>query len=68
MFTFVADDFSWEFLVAAFATEDLSTDSTVVSSPEGRELVTTVVALAAAAVRHPVLLEVAVLVRLGGLV
>ena len=54
-------------MVTASATEDLSTDATVVSAPECVKLVGTLVALFAIGIWHPVLLEIRVFVRLGSL-
>lgn len=48
-------------MIAASTTEDLPTKSTVVPPTEGGEFLTTVIALFALAVRHPVLLQVTVL-------
>ena len=65
--TFVSNNFSWQLLVTALAAENLSTNATVMASAECCKLVSAVVTLLAAAVWHPVLLEVTVLVRLRGL-
>lgn len=65
--TFVADDLSWELLVATLAAKDLTTDTAVMTTTESCELVPAVIALLAASVWHPVLLEVTVLVGLWGL-
>lgn len=63
MLTGVAHELSGDLLVAAAAAEDLPTEAAVVAPPEGGELLVAVVALLALAVRHPVLLQVAVLER-----
>lgn len=61
--TGVAHGLSGNFLVAAATAEDLTAESTVVASAEGGELLVAVVTLLTLAVRHPVLLQVAVLER-----
>lgn len=59
--TRVAHKLPGDLLVAAAATEDLSTQSAVVTPTESGELLIAVVTLFALAVRHPVLLQIAVL-------
>lgn len=59
--TGVAHELPGDFLVAAAAAEDLSAQTAVVAAAEGGELLVAVVALLALAVRHPVLLQIAVL-------
>lgn len=59
--TRVAHELARNFLVAATAAEDLAAQSTVVTASERRELLVAVVALFTLAVRHPVLLKIAVL-------
>lgn len=59
--TCVAHELSRDLLVAAAAAEDLTAESAVVATSEGGELLIAVVALLALAVRHPVLLQIAVL-------
>ena len=62
MLTGVAHELAGDLLVAAAAAEDLATEPAVVAASEGGELFVAVVALFALAVRHPVLLQVTVLV------
>ena len=62
--TFVSNDLSRQFLTTAGITEDLPTNTTVMSPAERRESVAALVTLATTAVRHPVLLEVTVPVEL----
>ena len=62
--TCVSHDFARHFLVAAATAEDLTTDAAVMTSPEGRETVTTIIALLTVFIRHPVLTEVGVTIRL----
>lgn len=59
--TCVAHELSRDLLVAAAAAEDLAAEPAVVAPPEGGELLVAVVALLALAVRHPILLQIAVL-------
>lgn len=62
--TCISHNFARNLLVTASGAEDLATNTTVVPPAEGVELVTTFVALFTVRIRHPVLLEVTVLVRL----
>lgn len=59
--TCVAHELSRDLLVAAAAAEDLAAEPAVVAPSEGGELLVAVVALLALAVRHPILLQIAVL-------
>ena len=59
--TCVTHELSGDFLVAAAATEDLTTQSAVVATAEGCELLVAVVTLFTLAVWHPVLLQITVL-------
>ena len=63
----VTHELARHLLVTAAATEDLAADATVVTAPEGVELVAALVALATVRIRHPVLLEVGVSVCLRSL-
>lgn len=63
--TRVSHDPPWQHLVAAATTEDLATDSTVMTSTERVEAIATLIALTTVVVWHPVLLEVTVLICLG---
>ena len=65
--TLIAHDLARDFLVAAPATEDLSTDPTVMSPPERVEFIPAFVALFTVTIRHPILLKVTVFVDLGAL-
>lgn len=61
LLTCVTHELSRDLLVAAAATEDLSTQPAVVTATEGCELLIAIITLFTLAIRHPVLLEIAVL-------
>ena len=65
--TCVAHELAGHLLIAAAATEDLATDTTVVTAPERIEFVAAFVTFSTFRIRHPVLLEVGITVSLWGL-
>lgn len=59
--TRVAHELARDFLVAAAAAENLATQSAVMTTAEGGELLVAVIALLTLAVWHPVLFQITVL-------